>query len=57
MFIKYIGDYNDLTDNLKYDIHLIGMIIEFVRFKLDDYVDYKKSIDEANNIEDDKKIN
>lgn len=56
MFIKYIGDYNDLTDNLKYDIHLIGMIIEFVRFKLDDYVDYKKSIDEANNIEDDKKL-
>ncbi|WP_155392769.1 hypothetical protein [Clostridium baratii] len=32
------------------------MIIEFVRFKLDDYVDYKKSIDEANNIEDDKKL-
>ena len=56
MFIKYIGDYNDLIDNLKYDIHLIGMIIEFVRFKLDDYVDYKKSIDEANNIEDDKKL-
>lgn len=56
MLIKYIGDYNDLTDNLKYDVHLIGMIIEFVRLKLDDYVDYKKSIDEANNIEDDKKL-
>ncbi|WP_338627467.1 hypothetical protein QJR52_05695 [Clostridium baratii] len=56
MFIKYIGGYNDLIDNLKYDIHLIGMIIEFVRFKLDDYVDYKKSIDKANNIEDDKKL-
>ncbi|MBS6006787.1 MAG: hypothetical protein KIB43_07480 [Clostridium baratii] len=46
-----------IIKKIKYDIHLIGMIIEFVRFKLDDYVDYKKSIDEANNIEDDKKIN
>ncbi|NFN95545.1 hypothetical protein FDB28_16115 [Clostridium botulinum] len=56
MFIRYIDDYKDLVEELKYDIHLIAMVIEFIELKLDDYVNYKKSIDDANNINDNKTL-
>ncbi|MBS7132216.1 hypothetical protein PM004_08790 [Clostridium paraputrificum] len=56
MIIKYLGDYNDLVEELKYDVHLIGMVIEFIKLKLDDYVSYKQKIDKTNEIRDNKKL-
>ncbi|MFR3911136.1 MAG: hypothetical protein ACLTYB_08205 [Clostridium paraputrificum] len=32
---KIFGDYNDLVEEL-IDVHLIGMVIEFIKLKLDD---------------------
>lgn len=56
MLIKYIGDYDLLIDEIKYDVHLISIVIEFISLKLDDYVSYKQNLDKANEINDNKKF-
>lgn len=56
MIIKYVGDYKDLVDGVKYDVHLIGLVIEFIKLKLDDYVSYKQKVDKSNEIDNNKKL-